>query len=236
MAAGEIPELTNFFKKTTVNEDDCRAYHDRGWLTGNLVSFIPEVDVPTVEGSTIIFFESQLAAGMGLPPSKFLSSIMNHLGCSLVHLNTNAVLALSSFVLLCECWLGIPPDTSLFWYYYSLARYTKTIFGRIGFSLRRNRRDEYIKATFKGCWKGAQQKWILVDIHDQPPWVNKLLFPPAIKNKRSEPPMTDRLAALTKRVAKLHQASLEACHYVEEFYLRRIRPLGRWKKLAFECP
>jgi hypothetical protein len=114
MAAGEIPELTDFFKKTTVTEDGCRAYHDCGWLTGNLVSFIPEVDVPTVERSTIICFESQLAAGVGLSPSKFLSSIMNYLGCSLVHLNSNAVLALSSIVMLCECWLGIPPDTSLF--------------------------------------------------------------------------------------------------------------------------
>jgi hypothetical protein len=80
MAAGEIPELTDFFKKMTVTEDDRRAYHDRGWLTGNLVTFIPEVDVLTVEGSTIICFESQLAAGVGLPPSKFLSSIMNYLG------------------------------------------------------------------------------------------------------------------------------------------------------------
>jgi hypothetical protein len=79
MAAGEIPELTDFFKKTTVTEDDHRAYHDRGWLTGNLVYFIPEVDVPTVECSTIICFESQLAAGVGLPPIKFLSSIMNYL-------------------------------------------------------------------------------------------------------------------------------------------------------------
>jgi hypothetical protein len=77
MATGEIPELTNFFKKTIVTDDDRRAYHDRGWLTGNLVSFIHEVDVPTVEGSTIICFESKLAAGIGLPPSKFLSSIMN---------------------------------------------------------------------------------------------------------------------------------------------------------------
>jgi hypothetical protein len=114
MAEGEILELIDFFKKTTVTEDDSRAYHDRGWLTGNLVSFIPEVDDPTVEGSTILCFESQLAVGVGLPPSKFLSSIMNYLGCSLVHLNANAVLALSSFVMLCECWLGIPPDTSLF--------------------------------------------------------------------------------------------------------------------------
>jgi hypothetical protein len=114
MAAGEIPELTNFFKKTNVTKDDRRAYHDRGWLIGNSVSFIPEVDVSTVEGSTIICFESQLTAGVGLPPSKFLSSIMNYLGCSLVHLNSNAVLVFSSFVMLCECWLGIPLDTTLF--------------------------------------------------------------------------------------------------------------------------
>jgi hypothetical protein len=135
MAAAEISELTDFFKKTTVTLDDHRAYNDRGWLTGNLVSFIHEVHVPTVEAPTIICFESQLAAGIGLSPSKFLSNIMNYLGCLLVHLNTNAVLALSSFVMLCEYWLGIPPDTSLFWYYYSPVRYTKTIFGRISFSL-----------------------------------------------------------------------------------------------------
>jgi hypothetical protein len=73
-------------------------------------------------------------------------------------------------------------------------------------------------------------------MHDQPPWVNKLLFPLAIKNKWSEPPMTNRLAAMTKRVAELYQDDLEACHCVEEFHLWRIHPLGRWKKLAFECP
>jgi hypothetical protein len=103
MVKEEIPELTDFFKKMTVTEDDRQAYHNRRWLTDNLVSFIPEVDVSTVEGSTIIYFESQLAAGIGLPPSKFLSSILNYLGCSLVHLNSNAVSALSSFAMLYEC-------------------------------------------------------------------------------------------------------------------------------------
>jgi hypothetical protein len=73
---------------------------------------------------------------------------MNYLGCSLVHLNANVVSALSSVILLCECWLGILPDTSLFWYCYSPARYTKTIFGGIGLSLRRKCRDEDIMATF----------------------------------------------------------------------------------------
>jgi hypothetical protein len=47
--------------------------------------------------------------------------------------------------------------------------------------------------------------------------------------------MTDHLATLTKRVAELRQASLEACHSDKEFYLRQIRPLGHRKKLAFEC-
>jgi hypothetical protein len=74
-----------------------------------------------------------------------------------------------------------------------------------------------------------------MDMHVQPPWVNKLMFPPAIKNKRMEPPMTDRLAALIKHFAELYQAGLEACHYVKEFHLRWIRPLGHWKTLAFEC-
>jgi hypothetical protein len=64
MTKGEIPELTDLFKKTTVTEYDRRGYHDHEWLTGNLVSFIPEVDVLTVEGYTILCLESQLAAGI----------------------------------------------------------------------------------------------------------------------------------------------------------------------------
>jgi hypothetical protein len=48
--------------------------------------------------------------------------------------------------------------------------------------------------------------------------------------------MTDRLAALVRRVAELRQAGLEACHCVEEFYLQRIHPLGRRKTLAFKSP
>jgi hypothetical protein len=111
--------MSNFFKKTTVTEEERLAYHSSGWLTSNLISMILEVDVPTVHDFTTICFESYLIAGLGLPPSKFLSSIMNFLGCELVHFNPNTIVALSCFAMLCECWLGITPDTSLFWYFYS---------------------------------------------------------------------------------------------------------------------
>jgi hypothetical protein len=57
MDDGEIPELADFLKKTIITEADRQAYHDLGWLSGNLLSFISEVDVPTVEDSTVLYFE-----------------------------------------------------------------------------------------------------------------------------------------------------------------------------------
>jgi hypothetical protein len=101
MAKGEIPELTDFFKKTSVSEEELQAYHHHGWLTGNMLSSIPEVDIPNVHNSYILCFESHLLAGLGIPPSKFLVVIMNYLGCSLVHFNVNEIAALSSFMMLC---------------------------------------------------------------------------------------------------------------------------------------
>jgi hypothetical protein len=114
MVKGEIPKLTDFFKKTNVSEGELQTYHSHGWLTGNVLSSIPEVDVPTVHGTSVLRFESHLLAGLGLPPSKILAAIMNYLGCSLVHFNANAIAMLSSSVMLCECWSGIPPDYSMF--------------------------------------------------------------------------------------------------------------------------
>jgi hypothetical protein len=128
MADRNVPEMSDFFKKTTVIEEERRAYHRFSWLTGNLISMIPEVDVPTVHDSTIVCFESYLVARLGLLPSKFLSTIMNFLGYELVHFNPNDITTLSCFAMMCECWLGIAPDTSLFWYFYSPDQYTKVVY------------------------------------------------------------------------------------------------------------
>jgi hypothetical protein len=135
MVDRRVPKMSNFFKKTTVTEEERLAYHRIGWLTGNLISMIPEVDVPTVHGSTIVCFESYLIARLSLLTSTFLSSIMNFLSCELVQFNPNAIAALSCFAMLCECWLGIALDTSLFWYFYSPVRYTKVIYSGIELSL-----------------------------------------------------------------------------------------------------
>jgi hypothetical protein len=72
-------------------------------------------------------------------------------------------------------------------------------------------------------------------MHVLPQWMNKHLLLPLIGDKRGEPEMTSRLVALVKRVTELYQAGLRACHYAKEFTPRRICPLGRREKLAYEC-
>jgi hypothetical protein len=95
--------LSDYWKKSMVTEADCSTYHTAGWLGNVLESFVPTVEVPMVDNSTVVYFESHLIIGLGLPPSKFLVSILNFLGCDLVHLNANVIAALSCFTMLCEC-------------------------------------------------------------------------------------------------------------------------------------
>jgi hypothetical protein len=75
-----------------------------------------------------------------------------------------------------------------------------------------------------------------VDVHKPALWGNKFMFPPIIEDKRNEPLMNDCLTALVKRVAKLREVRLKACHCIEEFNLQRNCSLDRQEKLAFECP
>jgi hypothetical protein len=105
-----------------------------------------------------------------------------------------------------------------------------------GLSLYHHRWEEYIKASFKGSWKGGSRWWFHVDMHFQPQWVNKHLLPPLIDKKRGEPKMTPRLAALVKWVAKFRDFGLQACHFAEEFTLWWNHPLGHREKLAYEWP
>jgi hypothetical protein len=91
-----------------------------------------------------------------------------------------------------------------------LAWYDKVVYGGIRLSFHRHHWKEYIEVVFKRWWKDSQKRWFFVDMHVEPQWVNQLLFPPKIKDKRGEKKVTLRLATLIKRVAELHQVRLKA--------------------------
>jgi hypothetical protein len=155
MVEKTLPEMVDYSKKTTITDTNRQTYHSFSWLNGGLESTVSTVEYPIVDGTTVVCFESHLFAGLGLPSSKFLVAMMSHLDCELAHFNLNAITALSCFTMLCECWLGIVPDTSLFWYFYSSARYEKVVFFEIRLSLHHRRLEEYILVSFKDSWNGA---------------------------------------------------------------------------------
>jgi hypothetical protein len=141
--------------------------------------------------------------GLVLRPSKFLVSILNYIGCELVHLHLNTISALSCFSMLCEYWLGIPPDTSSFWYFYSPARYEHKVFSGIKLTLHCNHWEEYLQVTFWGCWKGSSRRWFHVNLGDTPQWPNNHLLPPLVADKQKNPEEMPRLRALITWVSEL---------------------------------
>jgi hypothetical protein len=86
-----------------VTDKDITAYHDTGWLPGVLICINTTLDFSTIDQTNIVCFELHLMCGLGLPPRKFLVSFLNYIGCELVHLHLNTILALSYFSMLCEC-------------------------------------------------------------------------------------------------------------------------------------
>jgi hypothetical protein len=66
----------------------------------------------------------------------------------LVHLGPNSITIISTFVHLCEAYLGIAPHFHLWRYFFELKKTGKgVVIGSVGFMLRRNMKSEYIDLT-----------------------------------------------------------------------------------------
>ena len=61
-----------------------------------------------------VVFESFFHCGFNIPPSKFVLNVLDWYQIELHHLNPNSVTMLSTFVHLCEAFLGIEPSLNLF--------------------------------------------------------------------------------------------------------------------------
>jgi hypothetical protein len=100
IAKKKVPMLYEYWKAPTVTEADLAAYHAISWLPSGVLSSTIGLEFPTIDKTIIVYFESHLMSRLGLPPRKFLVSILNHLRCELVHLNPNAIAALNCFSIL----------------------------------------------------------------------------------------------------------------------------------------
>ena len=85
-----------------------------GWRAADGESF------PTANTDEVVVFEPFFYRGFSLPTSRFFRGLLHWYGIELVNLNPNSILHISSFIHLCEAFLGVQPHFNLFRFLFSL--------------------------------------------------------------------------------------------------------------------
>jgi hypothetical protein len=81
-----------------------------------------------------------------------------------VHLAPNSITIISTFVHLCEAYLGIAPHFHLWHHFFELKKTSKgMVVGSVGFMLSRNMKSEYINLTLPNNTTGWKQGWFYLD-------------------------------------------------------------------------
>jgi hypothetical protein len=106
------------------------------------------VEFPTEGTSETVIIFTHIERGFGVLAGDFLRGLLHFYHIELVHLAPNSIMIISTFVHLCEAFVGITPHFHLWRYFFELKKTGKgTIIGSIGFMLRRNMKLEYIDLT-----------------------------------------------------------------------------------------
>jgi hypothetical protein len=78
----------------------------------------------------------------------FLRGLLHFHRIELVHLASNLITIISTFIHLCEAYLGIAPHFHLWRHFFELKNTGKAmVVGNVGFMLHRNMKSEYIDLT-----------------------------------------------------------------------------------------
>jgi hypothetical protein len=98
-------------------------------------------------GETVVFL-AHIEHGFVIPAGDFLCGLLHFYRIELVHLTPNSVMIISTFVHLCEAYLGIVHHFHLLRHFFELKKTGKgTVVGSVGFMLGRNMKSEYIYLT-----------------------------------------------------------------------------------------
>jgi hypothetical protein len=81
-----------------------------------------------------------------------------------VHLAPNSITIITTFIHLCEAFLGITPHFHLWRHFFELKKMGKgVVVGSVNFMLRRNMKSEYIDLALPDNTTGWKQGWFYLD-------------------------------------------------------------------------
>ena len=99
---------------STVQEKDIKKLREAGYLAKKIAHYLPEVGqiVPTPEPHERVVFLPHFVCGLGFPLHPFVRGIVYYYGVDFHALSPNSFLNISTFIVVCEAFLRIPPH---FW-------------------------------------------------------------------------------------------------------------------------
>lgn len=125
---------------------------------------------PALWRGEIVLFTSFIERGLGLPTSEFFHGMLCYYDITLTDLNPNSIIQISIFVHLCEAFLGIPPSSSLFCYFFCLKPHPSekavALVGGAGFQLRTAPGTEFVKYSLPDTNKFWKTYWFYMCNHD----------------------------------------------------------------------
>jgi hypothetical protein len=188
-------------------------------------------DLPTPNRNEIVVFSSFFQHGFNVLTCDFFHRLLYHYQIDLVHLNPNSILQIAVFVHLCEAFLGIPPNFTLFKNYFFLkyqpSDANRKVIGGVG--LQTHPRTGFLDLLMKTSLRGWHVTWFYCENHEPnlPPFVGRL---PEFQGSWSEEPTPLELPhvmALTNKVNFLKERGLTAVCVATHRLAHRVLPLKK---------
>jgi hypothetical protein len=144
-------------KSRMLNQESLGRLRDTlGWLdpaySKRLKPAVHPPEAPKVERGEYIVFYGHTQMGLTFPLSTFFKAVLDFYGIKVNDLTPNSILMLSTFVYLCEAFVGVAPTVTLWRHFFVLraARGKARIFGGFSFQRRKNPRSPYLPCDFDG--------------------------------------------------------------------------------------
>jgi hypothetical protein len=207
MEKASIPDPSTVWETSTVTEEQIQSLADRRLLRPKVqVGWRPAAgeEFPTEGTGETVVFLTHIECGFGVPAGNFLRGLLHFYRIKLVHLAPNSITIISTFVHLCEAYLGITPHFHLWRHFAELKKTGKgVVIGSVGFMLHRNMKSEYIDLTLPDNTTEWKQGWFYLDNPTPartertgrvpgPEWTNQLVT----RNTEELKPLLDDLEQL----------------------------------------
>jgi hypothetical protein len=169
---GKMKKVSNLdpctvWEASTVTEEQIQALADRGLpRPKSQVGWKPAAgeEFPTEGTNETVVFLMHIERGFGAPTCDFLWGLLHFFRLGLVHLAPNSITIITTFVHLCEAYLGITPHFHLWCHFFELKKTGKgAVVGIVGFMLCQNMKSEYIDLALPDNTTGWKQGWFYLD-------------------------------------------------------------------------